>query len=36
MKYHDHRQKAREEPHKYLTVIVDGMDQAKTNLPSGE
>lgn len=33
MKYHDHRNKARDEPHHHLTVIIDGMDQAKTNLP---
>ena len=33
-KYHSHREKARLYPDKYLTIIVDGMDQAKTNLPN--
>ena len=28
-----HREKSRSEPEKYLTIIVDGMDQNKTNLP---
>jgi hypothetical protein len=32
-KYHSHREKARSNPNKFLTLIVDGMDQAKTNLP---
>ena len=34
LKYHSHREKARSSPDKYLTMIVDGMDQAKTNLPN--
>ena len=33
-KYHSHREKARSSPEKYLTMIVDGMDQSKTNLPN--
>ena len=33
-KYHSHREKSRSHPEKYLTVIVDGMDQSKTNLPN--
>ena len=32
-KYHSHREKARSSPGKYMTLIIDGMDQAKTNLP---
>lgn len=32
-KYHTHREKARSNPNKLLTLIIDGMDQAKTNLP---
>ena len=32
-KYYNHRQKARGEPHNYVTVIIDGMDQNKTNIP---
>ena len=32
-KYHRHREKSRADPDKYGTVIIDGMDQAKTNLP---
>lgn len=31
--YHRHRQKARSQSHKYLCLIIDGMDQNKTNLP---
>ena len=27
------REKARQEPQKYLSIIVDGMDQNKTDLP---
>ena len=34
MQYHLHREIARSAPDKYLTIIVDGMDQAKTNLPN--
>lgn len=32
-KYYSHREKARSHPEKYLTIILDGMDQNKTNLP---
>ena len=32
-KYYHHREKARSEPLRYATVIIDGMDQSKTNLP---
>lgn len=32
-KYQQHREKARSSPEKYATLIIDGMDQAKTNLP---
>ena len=32
-RYYDNRQKARQEPHKYISVIMDGMDQSKTDLP---
>ena len=31
--YYKHREKARNDPSKYLTIIIDGMDQAKTNVP---
>lgn len=33
-KYHSHREKSRLHPEKYITIIVDGMDQSKTNLPN--
>lgn len=33
-KYHSHREKSRAHPEKFMTIIVDGMDQAKTNLPN--
>ena len=33
-KYYHHREKARQNPDKYVTVIVDGMDQSKTNIPN--
>ena len=33
-KYYLHREKARSDPKKYLTVIIDGMDQNKTNVPA--
>ena len=33
-KYYHHREKARSEPHKYLAIIIDGMDQNKTNIPN--
>ncbi len=29
----NHREKARSKPSKYLSVIIDGMDQNKTNVP---
>ncbi len=32
-KYAKHRGKARSSPHKYMSVIIDGMDQAKCELP---
>ena len=32
-KYAKHRQKAEKYPHKYFSLIVDGMDQEKTNIP---
>ena len=32
-KYYNHREKARSEPNKYVTIIIDGMDQSKTNVP---
>jgi hypothetical protein len=32
-KYYKHRRKARANPDKYLSLIVDGMDQAKTKVP---
>ena len=28
-----HRQKAEKSPMKYLSLIIDGMDQSKTNIP---
>ena len=33
-KYHGHRSKSRSLPDKSMTVMTDGMDQAKTNLPN--
>lgn len=33
-KYHSHREKARSTPEKFLTLIIDGMDQSKTNIPN--
>lgn len=33
-KYHHHREKSRANPEKFMTIIIDGMDQAKTNLPN--
>ena len=30
-KYYHHREKSRSEPQKYLTIIIDGMDQNKTS-----
>lgn len=32
-KYHSHREKSRQDPGKSCTIIIDGMDQAKTNIP---
>ena len=32
-KYYNHREKSRRDPRKYVTVIIDGMDQNKTNFP---
>lgn len=32
-KYYNHREKARSEPQKYVSIIIDGMDQNKTNVP---
>ena len=33
-KYYLHREKSRSTPEKYITIIIDGMDQNKTNIPS--
>ena len=33
-KYHLHREKSRAQPTKYITIIIDGMDQSKTNIPA--
>ena len=32
-KYYKHITKARRSPKSYISLIIDGMDQAKTNLP---
>jgi len=32
-KYYKHQEKARKRPNKYLSIITDGMDQSKTNIP---
>ena len=32
-RYYDNRHRARQEPHKYMFIIIDGMDQSKTDLP---
>lgn len=32
-KYYKHQKKAEDRPDKYLSVIIDGMDQSKTHLP---
>ena len=32
-KYYRHREKSRSYPDKSITIIIDGMDQSKTNLP---
>ena len=31
--YYNNRLRAEKDPHKFLSVIIDGMDQAKTNIP---
>ena len=31
--YYQNRVEAEQRPKKYLSLIVDGMDQAKTNIP---
>ena len=31
--YHHHRYKAKRHPEKYITIILDGMDNSKTHLP---
>lgn len=31
--YYKHRQKARGDPDNYIAIIIDGMDQNKTNIP---
>ena len=33
-KYHLHPYKARKHPEKYLTIIIDGTDQSKTDIPN--
>ena len=33
LKYYKHRRKARDDPRRYLSIIIDGMDQKKTNCP---
>jgi len=32
-KHYLHREKARAQPEKYLTIMINGMDQSKTNVP---
>jgi len=32
-KYYKHQKKAEKNPEKYLSIIIDGMDQSKTHLP---
>ncbi len=32
-KYYKHQKKAEKDPGKYMSIIIDGMDQAKTYLP---
>ena len=32
-KYYLHREKSCAHPEKYMTIIIDGMDQSKTNVP---
>lgn len=33
LRYYSHRENARQEPHKCMSLIIDGMDQNKTSLP---
>ncbi|XP_030853406.1 uncharacterized protein LOC105447505 isoform X3 [Strongylocentrotus purpuratus] len=33
MKYYKHAQKARQHPDKYISIIIDGMDQKSTSIP---
>ena len=33
-KYHLHRETLRAQPTKHITIIIDGMDQSKTNIPA--
>lgn len=33
-RYYSHRSKARSNPEKCVTIIIDGMDQSKSNLPN--
>ncbi len=33
LKYYGHREEARSNPEKCVTIIIDGMNQSKTNLP---
>lgn len=33
-KYYKHREKARSQPLKYMSISIDGMDNSKTQLPS--
>ena len=35
-KYDSHREKSRSSPENYIPIIIDGMDQAKTNLPNAK
>ena len=32
-KYYKHQDKAKKMPHKYMSLITDGMDSSKTNIP---
>lgn len=32
-KYYKHIQKAKNYPEKYMSIIIDGMDQSKTEIP---
>ena len=34
LEYHTWRKKARDEPDKYMVIILDGMDQSKTDIPN--